>query len=94
MHILVRWGRYYWSIKPRFQSQRAADYLNAINPDYQMTTDIPVDASWWRRNMALNNRRRWTPRPESIRNNNVTLYNSLLASGKPIPKWLQDSING
>ena len=22
------------------------------------------------------------------------LYNSLVANGKPIPKWLQDSING
>jgi hypothetical protein len=50
------------ALNQRFQSQRDADYLNAINPDYQMTTDIPVDASWWRRNMALNNRRRWTPR--------------------------------
>ncbi len=82
------------AISQRFQSQRDADYLNAINPDYQMTTDVPANASWWQRNMAINRRRRWTPRPESIRNNNVTLYNSLVANGKPIPKWLQDAING
>lgn len=49
------------ALSQKFQSSRDADYLNAINPNYQLTTDMPVDASWWQRNMAIN-RRRWTPR--------------------------------
>ena len=72
------------ALSQKFQSEQNADYLGGLNPDMQLMVE----------GNGINRKRRWTPRPESIRNNNVTLYNSLVANGKPIPKWLQDSING
>lgn len=72
------------ALSQKFQSEQNADYLGGLNPDMQLMVE----------GKGINRKRRWTPRPESIRNNNVTLYNSLVASGKLIPKWLQDSING